>query len=152
MDECRTTILTNILFSTDVTNFSQSFLAKIARLSEKKEHSEIKASIGHLSLFIKSQILDPSIPSRADLACIALDKYAEVFKFVDMEAVNLIKETYLKVQPIENTDLNSACQKFLKACDHLPVVNAEIKIRTPQLAVKIEEISTEQIAIENSKK
>jgi hypothetical protein len=66
----------------------------------------------------------------------------------------MIREAYTKAQPIENNNLNSACQKFLKAYDNLPEVNIEIKtvIENNQLTniAKEEEISVEkQLVLEN---
>jgi hypothetical protein len=57
------------------------------------------------------------------LASLALDEYPEVFQ--NEESLNLIKEAYkAKAYLIENTDLNSACKKFIKAWDSRNVLKS----------------------------
>lgn len=115
-NECRTTFLSNHLLGTDIT--IQSFINKIAPLMLKKEYLEKeKKFIQILTHFIKYQIIDSSIPQRAELASLALNQYPKLFR--NPESVKLIREAYQEVQLIENTELYLACQDFLKDWDAL---------------------------------
>lgn len=126
INECRTTFLVKRLFGTDETQFHQSFLNIIGSLSQQKELSKKeKKIIYRLSLFIRSQILDPSIPQRAELASFALNKYPALFQ--DKASSNLIKKAYDESPSIENPNLYSACQKFLKYLSDIIDSDAEMK-------------------------
>lgn len=134
ISECATASLTNLLFGSDMTKLGQSFINKIVSLSQKKEYlKDDNPDIRLLSYFIESQILDPSIPQRAELAVLALNNYPEVF--LNEQSIKLIRKAY-KTQIVKHKDLDSACQKFLKACKNLPEINAEIEteLKNPQLA------------------
>jgi hypothetical protein len=151
ISECRRTFLANRLFGTDVTRFRQSFLNKITPLVMEKEYSkDEKENLHLLSHFIRYQIIDPSIAQRAELASLALNKYPTVFQ--NEGSVNLIREAYKKVQLIENTDLDSACQKFLIDWDTLnKSKSAELENLELTHDTKEEEMSAQQIINENCK-
>lgn len=125
INECRTAFRTYLLFGTDVTKFHETFLDIIIPLSQKKESEKEKKTIKRLSHFINSQILDPSIPQRAELASLALNKFPEVFQ--DEYLVKLITNAYETSQLKENTELGSACQKFLTTWDTLQEKNSNIQ-------------------------
>jgi hypothetical protein len=123
--EFYTFTVANILLGSDASKFRQTLINKIAPLLEKKEYSDTEIEeIQLLTSFIKTQILNPSaIPLRVELAVLALDQYAEVL--LNKESVDMIRNAYSQVKVIGNTDLDSACQKFLKTCDTLNVFKPE---------------------------
>lgn len=154
INERQTTILANYLSSSNITQEHQTSIDKIASLTKKKKCSTGETlNIQILFQFIISQILDPSIPQRAELASLILNKYPHLF--LNEKSVNLIKEAH-KDQMIENKDLDSACQIFFTTWNTLNrrKSEAENEIEIPKFTqdTKEEDLPAKQIAIENNKK